>query len=120
MKKTGFLEKITTNPAGFLQNAGNDRKRGRRRSGSVVSHKKTSLYKKNLEEISFINSPEILDFPKIFVIIKNICNSKGKIQVERNREMKEKIHALTEEMLEQFFKDYQKKKESKKSNSIRS
>ena len=36
----------------------------------------------------------------IFVIIKNICNSKGKIQVERNREMKEKIHALTEEMLE--------------------
>ena len=50
MKKTGFLEKITTNPAGFLQNAGNDRKRGRRRSGSVVSHKKTSLYKKNLEE----------------------------------------------------------------------
>ena len=40
----------------------------------------------------------------IFVIIKNICNSKGKIQVERNREMKEKIHALTEEMLENMGK----------------
>ena len=35
---------------------------------------------------------------------KNICNSKGKIQVERNREMKEKIHALTEEMLENMGK----------------
>ena len=43
---------------------------------AVVSHKKTSLYKKNLEEISFINSPEILDFPKIFVIIKN-TNEQG-------------------------------------------
>jgi len=32
--------------------------------------------KKNLEEISFINSPEILDFPKIFVIIKN-TNEQG-------------------------------------------
>ena len=30
----------------------------------------------NLEEISFINSPEILDFPKIFVIIKN-TNEQG-------------------------------------------
>ena len=57
MKKTGFLEKITTNPAGFLQNAGNDRRRGRRRSGSVVSHKKTSLYKKNLEDF-FRRRPE--------------------------------------------------------------
>lgn len=31
---------------------------------------------------------------------KKYLQFKGKIQVERNREMKEKIHALTEEMLE--------------------
>ena len=73
-----IFRKITTNPAGFLQNAGNDRRRGRRRSGSVVSHKKRPCTRKNLEEISFINSPEILDFPKIFVIIKIRTNKEEK------------------------------------------
>ena len=76
-------------------------------------------YQGIVDEEVIINTFQLMAWPTSYLIDPDgIVVWEGNVLLEGWKD--KNVFNLTEEMLEQFFKDYQKKKESKKSNSIRS